>query len=142
MPDVVLMDLVMPEMDGFVAIQQLRKLPTAAPCCIIAISATVSEAQRRQVLTAGADAFLEKPFKHEKLLELLAQLLHVEWEYANEEEKPPLELGNEIAFPPTDSLLEFLELSKLGHIQGIIELAHALEKNIPNTKFFAKKFTP
>ena len=70
-PDAVLMDLQMPTMDGFEAIRHLRNMPGGEDLCIIAVSASAFDIDRRRALNAGADAFVGKPFKLEELLEVL-----------------------------------------------------------------------
>lgn len=139
-PDIVLMDLVMPEIDGFTGIQQLRQLKSGCHCCVIAVSATVTEEQKAQALAAGADGFLEKPIKHQALLSALKEFANINWEYldSNGEQQasaPP----QEIIFPDADILEKLIELSRLGHVQGIMELAQEeLEKTPAQKSFYLK----
>jgi len=60
-PDVVLMDLRMPNMDGLQATRQLRRNGNAVP--IIALTADPATLRRAEALDAGCDACLSKPFK-------------------------------------------------------------------------------
>lgn len=60
-PDVVLMDLRMPVMDGFEAINQLREHPKTKALPIFVVSAWAGKKERQQAKLAGADAFFEKP---------------------------------------------------------------------------------
>jgi DNA-binding response OmpR family regulator len=69
-PDILLLDLIMPIMDGFEVLQELRcfsKLP------VIVISAKPESYQR--VLSLGANDFLAKPFNAEELLKKIRELL-------------------------------------------------------------------
>ncbi|MED5621282.1 ATP-binding protein [Ideonella sp. BN130291] len=76
-PDLVLMDYVMPVMNGLEATRRMRQLPTLRDVPVIAISASaVSDGQAR-ALSAGASAFITKPFKAGELLSLLEQHLHI-----------------------------------------------------------------
>ena len=70
-PDAVLMDLQMPDMDGFEAIRHLRNMPGGDELCIIAVSASAFDVDRRRALDAGANAFVGKPFKLKELLRVL-----------------------------------------------------------------------
>jgi signal transduction histidine kinase/ActR/RegA family two-component response regulator len=71
--DAILMDCHMPEMDGYAATAAIRKLPS--PTCdvpIIALTAGVSNEERRTALAAGMSAFLAKPVNREELAAALA----------------------------------------------------------------------
>jgi CheY-like chemotaxis protein len=68
--DAVLMDMQMPELDGYAATQALRDGGYRRP--IIALSAHAMHADRERCLTAGCDAFAPKPIDREQLLDLLA----------------------------------------------------------------------
>ncbi|TSK06927.1 MAG: response regulator [Geobacter sp.] len=60
-------------------------LPEGKDVPIIAVSASVFEEQLREVMAAGVDDFLRKPFREEELFEKLGRLLPVEFEYEDEE---------------------------------------------------------
>lgn len=71
--DLILMDIGMPGMDGLEATQRLRQMGIDTP--IIALTANVSEQDRRAALDAGMNAFAEKPIFVEKLFALIDQCL-------------------------------------------------------------------
>ncbi|WP_162604694.1 response regulator [Geomonas edaphica] len=87
-PDLVFMDVVMPVMDGREATRRIRALPEGKDVPIIAVSASVFEEQLREVMAAGVDDFLRKPFREEELFEKVGRLLPVEFEYEDEEGAP------------------------------------------------------
>lgn len=62
-PDCILIDLVMPVMDGFEAVRQIRKLPEFKHTIAIGTSASVYEAEKQESLAAGCNAFLSKPIR-------------------------------------------------------------------------------
>jgi len=66
-PDVVLMDILMPGMDGLSAIMKIIEIDPRAK--IIVVSALVKEALRKEAMRAGAVDFVAKPFQVERLLE-------------------------------------------------------------------------
>ncbi|MDI1260420.1 response regulator [Aquabacterium sp.] len=78
-PDVILMDLSMPVMDGLEAIRQLRKSPTSQSLPIIALSANASNSDRTQAMQAGANGFMTKPFERAILLAQLSAHLNLSW---------------------------------------------------------------
>ena len=75
--DVVLMDVQMPEMDGFQATAEIRKLddPKKARLPIIAMTAHAMKGDRDRCLTAGMDSYLSKPIKGEELIALVERLV-------------------------------------------------------------------
>jgi CheY-like chemotaxis protein len=75
-PDLVLIDWVMPALDGPSAIAALRAHPATALVPIILMSGT--EADETVALRTGANAFLPKPFQSEELLDQVAALLQDE----------------------------------------------------------------
>ena len=74
--DVVLMDVQMPEMDGFQATAAIRKLddPRKAKLPIIAMTAHALKGDQERCLAAGMDCYLSKPIKGEEMIELVERL--------------------------------------------------------------------
>ena len=75
-PDIILMDIMMPVMDGFEAIQQIRKRPAFTNLPIIALTAKAMTTDRDECLRCGANDYLSKPLDTSKLLTLLRVWLY------------------------------------------------------------------
>jgi CheY-like chemotaxis protein len=76
LPSVVVLDLMLPNVDGFEVARQIRANPKTGSTRIIAISAlTPVDAVRERALQAGCDAFVAKPFRIDELLDLVHQHL-------------------------------------------------------------------
>lgn len=72
---IVLMDMMMPEMDGFEAIGNIRKDTSIAPVPVIAVTAKAMKGDREKCLEAGADEYVSKPVNLKELLQKMALLL-------------------------------------------------------------------
>ncbi|MDM8562574.1 ATP-binding protein, partial [Candidatus Marithioploca araucensis] len=83
-PDVILMDLMMPVMNGFEATRRIRQSSELRDVVIIAISASVYEQDRKDSLLVGCNDFIAKPIQNDELLEKLRLYLELEWTYQKE----------------------------------------------------------
>ena len=80
-PDLILMDVEMPIIDGHRATKQIKDLMGTASPAIMAVTANAFDSNRERMLAAGCDDFLTKPFKTNTLLERIAILLQLEYIY-------------------------------------------------------------
>jgi CheY-like chemotaxis protein len=74
--DIVLMDIMMPEMDGITTMQEIRKLPEKKDLPIIAVTAKAMKGDREKCIRAGAWDYLSKPVDTVHLLAVLRGWLH------------------------------------------------------------------
>ncbi|MET3113138.1 two-component system cell cycle response regulator DivK [Pedobacter sp. CG_S7] len=72
---VVLMDMMMPGMDGYQAIAKMKAHPNLKEIPVIAVTAQAMVGDRERCLNAGAVAYVSKPINVEKLTELLSQFI-------------------------------------------------------------------
>ncbi len=78
-PDLVLLDLVMPEMDGIETVRQMRQHKELDATRIVGVSATVTGSDRKRAFAATCDGFLGKPIQVRELLQTIGRLLQLEW---------------------------------------------------------------
>lgn len=117
-PDLILMDLIMPETDGLTAALQIRQDKDFAHIPIIAVSALVTEKNslRQQCLEHGFSDVLGKPCSAGNLLEMIAKYLPIRLIYGEKEDSAGRE---DCLLPPSEMLDELLVLVEIGDINGI-----------------------
>lgn len=74
-PDVVLLDYMLPDINGNVVCKTIRENPDFQHMKILIISGMVNPAEVDQLMAAGADDFIKKPFNIEKVIERITQLV-------------------------------------------------------------------
>ena len=76
-PDLVLLDVMMPKLDGFQVCEAVRKDPALADVRIIMLTAKGRDAEKEKGLTLGADAYITKPFSTRELVAQVKALLEI-----------------------------------------------------------------
>ena len=74
-PDLLLLDLIMPEMDGFAVCESLKRNPATAGIPIVVLTGLSSELSRFAGLESGADEYLTKPFNFNEILAKVKDVL-------------------------------------------------------------------
>jgi len=77
-PDLILLDLLLPELGGFAVCETLRRNSATAPIPVILVSALSSQFSRLAGLEAGAIDFVQKPFSPRALVSRIEQILGLE----------------------------------------------------------------
>lgn len=75
LPDLIICDVMMPEVDGYDVVEKLRQDPVAAKIPLIFLTALSDRASIRQGMNLGADDYITKPFTRSELLEAIASRL-------------------------------------------------------------------
>ncbi|TAG95453.1 MAG: PAS domain S-box protein [Oscillatoriales cyanobacterium] len=157
-PNVILLDLLMPVMDGLETARRVRQLPELKDVVLIALSANVFENTQQESFLAGCDYFMSKPIEANHFLEQLRLHLGLEWIYEDclEGKKrttvsllPKSELPNYSDLLPlvAESVVRLFKLAAMGDIEGIFDEAVQLESLEPKlmllisrVRQLAKKF--
>ena len=140
-PDLILMDLVMPVMDGFEALRHIRNTPELKHVIVLGISASAFESTKQKSLDVGCQDFLTKPIPVETLLEKIGQYLHLEWIRARQEAQTtaPPAAQDEFVLPPEDDLLVLLDAARSGDILEIRDrITHLEQRNAAYLPFTTK----
>lgn len=80
-PDLILMDIRMPGMDGLEATSHIKATKKGTTTPIIVLTAGVFEEERKEIISNGADDFLIKPFKQQALLLVIGQHMNIKYKY-------------------------------------------------------------
>ena len=75
-PDLILMDINMPDEDGYTLTQKLKSIPALIHVPILAITANALKGDKEKSLQAGCDGYIEKPIDIDSFLEQLAYFLN------------------------------------------------------------------
>ena len=137
-PDLILMDLVMPILDGFEATRQIRQLPELKDVVVVALSASVFEEDREQSIAVGCDDFIPKPFRIKVLLEKLREYLKLEWIYRENDvecdrprpapPQPFQDIRKPVICPPASELRILHELAMMGDIEEVQKRLNKIEE--------------
>jgi len=144
-PDLVVLDLVMPEMDGLEFAGRLRKNSDFSAIKIIGASATVTDGTHKDAFIAACDDFVTKPIRIDLLLEKIAQLLGIEWKaevsavLQDEREHTSRREEEPFVVPPAAELEELYGLAMMGDMLEIEAWATALEAQNGAYRCFAER---
>ena len=123
-PHLILMDQRMPVMDGLSATRAIRRLPNGAEVKIVAVTASVFSEKREEMMQAGMDGFVPKPYRAEEIYDCLARYLGVRYTHAemreNDDAAPAAPITPEmVAVLPADLRREMSEALRLLEIERI-----------------------
>lgn len=130
-PDLVLLDLVMPEIDGFEVIRRIRQSPEVKDLVVIAVSAYVFEHTHEKSLAAGCQDFITKPIDISELLRKLQHWLDLEWLYRPGKAPQAPEVCSDLqpfAIPSLEEVHTLLSIAQQGHLKKLIMNLDRLER--------------
>ncbi len=145
-PDLVVMDLRMPQMNGFDAARTIRQSPGLESVPLVAASASSADLEHAEAEPSTFVACLRKPFQTTDLIDAIQRILGLKWRYvetarvedggvaAAEQDRPDVPLVP----PPQAVLEELLELARLGKLVRVEQMALELEQH-PSLRPFARR---
>ncbi|MDB9518875.1 ATP-binding protein [Roseofilum reptotaenium CS-1145] len=136
-PDLVMTDIMMPEMDGYEFAKGIRE-SYSQDLPVLAVSASVSLGDQNLAIAAGCNEFLDKPLDMEKLFTVLKRYLHLQWIY----EEQPSSLSSDpspIIVPKPEYLQPLYKALKIGDIDAIEETAYRLKEEESEYEAFSDR---
>jgi CheY-like chemotaxis protein len=110
------MDRRMPVMDGIEATKAIRELPGGKDVKVIAVTASAIIEQRDEMLEAGVDDFVFKPYRFNEIFECLARQLDVQFIYADTHTTAEVAIG-----PLTPEMLSVLSVELKRELRNALE---------------------
>jgi two-component system, OmpR family, alkaline phosphatase synthesis response regulator PhoP len=74
-PDVILLDIMMPRMDGFATLKGIKRNKATSNCKVVFLSAKDNPSDIEQGIALGADAYITKPYSVKKLMKQIEEML-------------------------------------------------------------------
>ncbi|MEM9216535.1 MAG: ATP-binding protein [Cyanobacteria bacterium P01_F01_bin.150] len=139
-PNLIITDIVMPQMNGFELMRALRKLDTHKNVPIIVSSASVAALDRQRSIAAGGNEFLAKPVQANELFDLLQASLNLTWIYQSSNvsvsnTKPD---NLELLLPPLEVIETLYELTLCGNLSKVGINAKKLMEDDPVYQRFSE----
>ena len=129
-PDLFLLDISMPGMDGWTVAQSLRE-SGHHQARILMVSASALEAHGAPLAQPFHDGYLMKPVDIPRLLELIRQVLKLDWRYDTEQAVLTPWKPNLASRPPVRHIVELINLGQMGYIRGIQTKLDDLRVELP-----------
>jgi signal transduction histidine kinase/CheY-like chemotaxis protein len=141
LPDLIIVDLVMPGMHGFDLIKKLRAKSQLNNTVIITSSASVFAADQHKSLAAGSNDFIAKPILASELFEKLKIHFGLEWVYEPKEIEEGADNSNveELVIPPKEELETVLRAARIGDIELIQMEANRIKQLDAKYKAFGDR---
>ncbi|MEA5463710.1 ATP-binding protein [Leptothoe sp. PORK10 BA2] len=141
LPDLIITDLLMPHVDGYGLLKQLRELTDFQSIPIIASSAHMFGLDRQDSIGAEFNSFLPKPVQAQELIEQLQQGLKLDWQYEPESEIVSVctDIGSEMIIPSAEKLMPLYEAAEKGYISDIRIEVERLKQTTSDYALFADK---
>lgn len=119
-PDLILMDVRMPVMDGYESMQAIRQIQALQEIPIIALSASATKEVQTLCLAAGANAFLTKPVVHCDLMQMIIRHLQLDWTAPGDTHPGSPSSNVELMVaPPPQEISILLEMALAGNMRAI-----------------------
>ena len=129
LPDLIFMDIRMPEIDGLQAIREIKKLPNREKIKFVALTASSFEEDRSKILAAGYDGFIPKPFRRQQIIDALEQHLGAKFIFQNTRSTRNKTLRKDPAFPALHAIPPLQQAMKDSALDALI---HALVHDLKN----------
>jgi signal transduction histidine kinase/CheY-like chemotaxis protein len=142
-PDLILMDVRMPVMNGIEAMLRLQEIPSLSMIPVVAVSAGVTQVEQAEGIKAGAKAFLRKPIETPYMLQEIGRLLELTWIHEDPQQRtsPVSDRADHFVVPDPAQMESLRELAKAGNMRALRERADQLTTLNARYRPFAERIT-
>ncbi|NEQ53174.1 MAG: response regulator [Leptolyngbya sp. SIO3F4] len=141
LPDLIITDLLMPKLNGYELLNQIKELTELRTVPIIASSAHLSGLDQQESIDAGFASFLPKPVQTRELITQLQQSLNLDWLYESNSEtvSRQTDVSPEMVVPSSEELIPLYEVAEKGYISDVQKEVERIQQLNPAYKSFASK---
>ena len=148
-PDLILMDMRIPVVDGFEVTRRIRASERNAHTPIIAVTASAFEEDRQKILKQGVNGYLRKPFQEQALFNLIASCLDLEYTYSIEPnpaapaQSQPATQGSALELVssiPADMVSRLQEAALAADLDQVLELIDQVDLFWPQPAAHLRQF--
>ncbi len=131
-PHLIWMDMRMPVMDGYEATHRIKAADRGQTTVIVALTASTFEEQRSQILKAGCDDFVRKPFQEHEIFDVVARHLGLRFIYEKTEPEQEVDVkpglrAEDLSVLPTKDLANLHFAAASADTECMAELIHRIE---------------
>lgn len=137
-PDLILMDLRMPEMDGYETLHRIHSTKKGAKIPIVALSASAFEDDQRKYNLSGLQGFVRKPYRENELFNTIGEILGIQYIYDDETICSPTrvladeaETAGYIAELSSEIITEVLDAIDIADLNKLIKLINSIQPDFP-----------
>lgn len=142
-PDLILMDLRMPVLDGYEATRMIKFSERGKNTPIIALTASAFEEEKTRAKAVGVQGYIRKPFRESELFDMIADLLKIEYLYDTDDidniqenttqsEETILEFINQVPAPIIKKLLSTIKIADVDGFIDTVERIKFIEPKLTN----------
>ncbi|MFZ4398721.1 MAG: PAS domain S-box protein [Bacteroidales bacterium] len=135
-PDLILMDMRMPVMDGYEATRLIKATKKGKQIPIIALTASSFEDERKEIETLGMEGYIRKPFRESELFNTIGKILKIRYVYENNDTQDSfqhhyndIDIANDIENLSSNIKIKILEALAVADIDQLLELIKSIDLN-------------
>lgn len=134
-PQLILMDIRMPVMDGYEATRAIRSLPGGDKIPIVALTASVFEEERGEALAAGCTDLTRKPIEENQLFGVIRQLLGLRYDYAASVPAAPSAMAAakaDLSALPSEIRADLIRVAEMLDEDAVVSIVKSLGAEYPD----------
>jgi PAS domain S-box-containing protein len=138
-PDLIFLDIGLPGMDGFEVVKKIKTIEKGPHIPVIAVTASAFIEDKKEILKAGVDGYIKKPYKVNEIFDVLRSFLGVRFVYEDVDTEKTVTLKPiSLSSIPDNMANKILEAAQRLDIDKLLELINEIENNSPEAAAYLK----